>query len=253
MTNEELVLNIRSGQLHLMKDLYKQNRGIIYRTARKYSSMKLTAAADIDDFMQTGYVALAAAVEGYEQSKGAFVLYLMPWLRSSMRRLIGLDGARKSYIGAASLDEVIPGSEGETTRGDLIVDESAEDPCTAVALEDTRRLIRAAVDRLPDKQRSVIHFHYFNGQRYKEYPLGYHHAVREQQKAMEKLRRDKELQRLVTASMTPIYRHVSLDAYHTSWNSAVELAVIQRTELLEKINKLMLSYGYEGPLPDEVS
>ena len=239
MTNEELVLNIRSGQLHLMTDLYKQNRGIIYRTAAKYDRMKVTPAVDMEDFMQTGYVALAAAVEGYDESKSAFIGHLKPWLQSGMRRLVGLDGARKPHLGAASLDEVIPGSEGETTRGELIEDKSAKDPCVAAALEDTRRLVRAAVDRLPNKQREVIKNHYFHGLKYCEDPAGYSNAARERQKAITKLRRDKELQRLMTASKTPLYYHVSLKTYRTSWNSAVELAMIQRDELLTKIKELL--------------
>lgn len=237
MTNEELIILIRCGQLCYMEDLYEQNRGIIYRIARSYSSMKLTAAVDINDFMQTGYVALAAAVEGYEQSKGAFVGYLIPWLRTSMRRFVGLDGARRAHNGAVSLDEPLPGTE-DITRGEALRDDNATDPYEAAELQDMQRVVRAAVDRLPDKQREIIKGYYFEGKLYTTFDGSYYQVISESKKAMATLHSDKELRRLVTASETPLYHHVSLASYRTSWNSTVELAAMKRAEIMERVNEI---------------
>jgi RNA polymerase sigma factor (sigma-70 family) len=236
LTNEELVRQIRDGQQQLMGDLYQQNRGMIYRIARRYVSLELTPAVDVEDFAQTGYLALAAAVDGYDESKGAFIAYLVLHLRQAMRRLVGLDGAHKAHNQAVTLDEPLPGSDGEATREDLLEDENAVDPGEAAELSDMQRIVRAAVDRLPSGQRDVLQNHYFNGLLYTEDPTGYNAAIRESRKAMAALHRDRALRRLWEEYETPIYLHVPLVEFKSTRSSAVEKAVIRRASIRARID-----------------
>ncbi len=237
MSNEELVQLIRRGQQHYMKDLYEQNRGMIYRLAMRYDSLRLTPAIDLDDFAQTSYIALAAAVNGYDENKGAFITYLVLYLRQAMRRLIGLDGARRAHNGSISLDEPLPGTE-DLTRGDVLRDDDAIDPTQAAEIQDMQRIVRAAVDRLPGKQRDVIRNRYFEGIAYTEDPAGFNAAINESKKAMTSLRRDRELRRLWDEYDTPLYRHVTLQSFQASWNSAVELAAMRREEIATRIDEI---------------
>lgn len=59
MTNEELVKLIKSGKQEYSEQLYKQNKGIILKHAKRYSRY-----ADIDDLIQEGYIALIKAANG---------------------------------------------------------------------------------------------------------------------------------------------------------------------------------------------
>lgn len=241
MTNEELVILIRRGQQGYMQDLYTQNRGMIYRMAARYAAMKRSAAVDIEDFMQTGYIALAAAVDGYDEEQSAFISYLVICLRSFMRRLVGLDGVRKPHFMAASLDEEIPGSDGDATRGDLIPDEAAADPCEAAELSDMQQIIRAAVDRLPDGQRDAIQDHYLYctaAAETAETAASCDVARRERSRGMSRLRRDTKLRDLWELYERPIYRHVTFSEFSATWSSTVEKAVIKRERLMTQIDEI---------------
>lgn len=210
------------------------------RLARSYSNMLNSYVIDIDDFMQTGYIALAEATAAYDESRGKFITILPMYLKNHMRLLVGLRSYRKAHNGAVSLDEPIPGTDGEIARIDTLIDKDAVDACAAAELDDLRRIVRTAVGRLPDMQRKAIEDYYFHGRRYRRDHAEYDAAAAVRGRAILKLRRNKKLQQLVTASKTPIYRHVSLNTYRSSWDSAVELAAMQREEFLKQLKQLMI-------------
>lgn len=239
-TNEELVKLIRDGQYERMSELYEKNRGMVYQMARRYARIRVSPAVDMDDFMQTGYLALAAAVAAYDEGRGKFTTLLHICLRQHMQLLCGLQGARKAHNGAVSLDESIPGADGELTRAETIIDDKAVNPCEAAELEDLRRVVREAVGRLPDLQRRAVEDYYFKGLRYRLDHPAYGTEAALRGKALMKLRRDIRLKQLVTDSITPIYRHVSLNSYRSTYVSAVEWAAMKREELLKQLKKISL-------------
>ncbi len=61
MSNEELVLQIQSGNKHLLETLWQQNQALVYTTVKRYSSL-----AELDDLMQEGYLGLYRAVESFD-------------------------------------------------------------------------------------------------------------------------------------------------------------------------------------------
>ena len=64
MTNEELVKLIKSGKQEYSEQLYKQNKGIILKHAKRYSRY-----ADIDDLIQESAVLREQATEALENAK----------------------------------------------------------------------------------------------------------------------------------------------------------------------------------------
>lgn len=73
MENEQLVALVKAGEdiADNMFMLWQQNKGMVYKTARKYSSM-----ADIEDLQQEGYIALCRAVDCYDPEYGVkFISY----------------------------------------------------------------------------------------------------------------------------------------------------------------------------------
>lgn len=86
MTNEQLVIRIRAGidEAENMLQLYKQNKGFIYKTAMKYQEH-----AEIEDLMQEGYIGLCEAVRHYDADQGAnFITYAAFWIKQVMLRYI---------------------------------------------------------------------------------------------------------------------------------------------------------------------
>jgi len=94
MSNEEIVSVIRAGgdRRQLMGLLYDQNRRLIAKWANQWKGR-----AEFEDLMQEGYLALIAAVDAYDESKGyKFTTYLTKAVWRHFARL---------YNGAVRLPE----------------------------------------------------------------------------------------------------------------------------------------------------
>lgn len=90
MTNEELIEQIHKGVYpsEYMGKLYEQNKGIICKIAKRY-----TSRADIEDLMQEAYLGLYEAVKHYENdSEVKFITYATYWIRQAMQRYIENNG-----------------------------------------------------------------------------------------------------------------------------------------------------------------
>lgn len=86
MTNEELIEQIHKGVYpsEYMGKLYEQNKGIICKIAKRY-----TSRADIEDLMQEAYLGLYEAVKHYENdSEVKFITYATFWIKQSMQRYV---------------------------------------------------------------------------------------------------------------------------------------------------------------------
>lgn len=86
MSNEELVEQIRKGinTSDNMGQLYEQNKGMICKIARRYSSR-----ADIEDLMQEAYFGLYEAVKRYESAAEVkFMSYATYWILQSIQRYV---------------------------------------------------------------------------------------------------------------------------------------------------------------------
>ncbi|WP_066715703.1 sigma-70 family RNA polymerase sigma factor [Clostridium sp. Marseille-P299] len=90
MSNEELVELIQNeiNVSENMEQLYLQNKGMIYKIARRYSNY-----VDMEDLMQEGYIGLYEAVKRYESDKEVkFITYAGFWLQRAMEKCIEHQG-----------------------------------------------------------------------------------------------------------------------------------------------------------------
>ena len=91
MSNEELVASIQKQTIDNsrgMEQLYNQNKGIIHRMAKKYSSY-----AEMDDLLQEAYIGLYEAVRRYNENMGVkFITYAFSWIKQSITRYIENNG-----------------------------------------------------------------------------------------------------------------------------------------------------------------
>lgn len=86
ISNERLVALIRAGENEKdnMLQLWQQNKGFIYKMARKNSGY-----VEMDDLMQEGYLGLYEAVRHYEPDQNSsFIHYAAFWIRQIMQRYV---------------------------------------------------------------------------------------------------------------------------------------------------------------------
>lgn len=86
MTNEELILKIRSGDNvdDNKRELYLKNEKLILKIANHFSG-----TVDIEDLKQEGYFGLMTALDLWNEDGGAtFSSYATYWIRQVMRRYI---------------------------------------------------------------------------------------------------------------------------------------------------------------------
>lgn len=90
MTNEMLVQLIQNGKdtNNNMEQLYQQNRGYIFKIAKKYAHV-----CDIEDLMQEAYFGLYEAVQRYEDTAGVlFMSYAGYWIKQAIKRYLENNG-----------------------------------------------------------------------------------------------------------------------------------------------------------------
>lgn len=91
MTNEQLVIRIKSGEkvAENMEALYLQVKNFIHGIALRYQGR-----AELEDLEQEGYLALYDAIDGYDPSSGClFLTYARHWIRQRMVRYIQNNGS----------------------------------------------------------------------------------------------------------------------------------------------------------------
>ncbi|ODR41298.1 sigma-70 family RNA polymerase sigma factor [Eisenbergiella tayi] len=91
MTNEQLVTSIKAGEdvAGNMARLWEQTQHFIHTMAVRYQGQ-----AEIEDLEQEGYIALYAAIRGYNPAAGClFLTYARHWIQMYMIRYIQNNGS----------------------------------------------------------------------------------------------------------------------------------------------------------------
>lgn len=90
MSNEELVKQIQQGinQTDNIEKLYQQNRGYIFKIAKRYAHV-----CDTEDLMQEAYFGLYEAVQRYEDTAEVlFMSYAGYWIKQAIKRYLENNG-----------------------------------------------------------------------------------------------------------------------------------------------------------------
>lgn len=90
MTNEQLVELLQMGidTKSNMESLYMQNKGMITKICRQYTSTE-----PLEDLQQTAYIGLADAVRHYDGGKGyKFTTYAVYWIKQAIRQYLTESG-----------------------------------------------------------------------------------------------------------------------------------------------------------------
>lgn len=235
----ELITAIKNGDDKRLVELYERNTGLLFTLAKRY--IGIDYAVTEDDLIQAGFLGLLAAVDAWTPDKGAWSTVAYWYVQRAMRQAVGINSTRRrAHLGAVSLDEPIPGGDdGDTTRADLLADESLPDADENLLRAEIVATVRGAVDAIPDARQAVAvrlrHLEGRTGQQVGDM-LG---CSRERVRQLERdgfkaLRRDKRLRALMRAyhldEETRFYAHKGVTAFNTDWTSVTEGTALWRIE-----------------------
>lgn len=169
MTNEELAAAVQAGDRDKLPELWERVERLVWKQAyRVRSALGDGRIADMDDFMQAGFLGLLAAVERYDPAAGLkLTTYLGPALKTAFAEATGWRTEKQRNDpsrNALSLDEPMDSEDsGGDTRGDLVADTA--DPYEAVDerlyREWLRDFFRAELDKLDPEQAEALRLRYW--------------------------------------------------------------------------------------------
>ena len=175
METIELIERIRTGERNLTLELWERLRPLTFKFIGSYlaidSHERLYEEADL---LQDCYLAMCQAIDYWEPDKGAFSSVYLWAIRSETRTTRGYYNGRNAdpLTGCTSLDAPISAGNAddhsETTRGDLIPDETAgqgyEEIERASYNESLHRALQAIATRdMTPQQQEAIELIYWQG------------------------------------------------------------------------------------------
>ncbi len=158
-SDEDLLNRFRKGQRDVFGTLVRRYQRELYGYLRRY----LGDADLAEDVFQTTFVQVFSKAGQFEPGRP-----VRPWLYAIATNQ-AIDAMRKAgRRPAVSLEQVEVESEGEN-RGLIDMLEAREaDPFDHADAAETRELVRACVDRLPDFLRGVVVMAYYQGLKYQD-------------------------------------------------------------------------------------
>ena len=167
MSNEELVAAVQSGAPERMSELWGQVRRFVIQQARRVP-LEGRADCELDDLIQSGYLALADAVADYQPEKGGFLTVLNYHLKTQFAiatRFRTERQQREAFEAPLSLDAPLSDEADSATLGDL-----QEDPAGTEAMEaaenriyhaQLQQTVASVLADLPENQRELLRLRYW--------------------------------------------------------------------------------------------
>lgn len=169
MTNEELVAAIQAGAIERMGELWEQIRRFVIRQARRVP-LEGRADAELDDLIQSGYLALAAAVTDYKPEVCAFTTHLGYHLKTAFAeatRFRSERQQRETLAGALSLDAPVNSDESADTlayfQEDIAGVEELEGVEDRIYQAQLHEALETALAEIPEKYADVLRLRHYQG------------------------------------------------------------------------------------------
>lgn len=100
MTNEELILMYREGDMQALEVIIKQNKGLVHMIANRFKGY-CNATLELDDLMQEGNIGLLIAVDRYEfniVNKAKFSVYAFYWIKQRIYKQLKYMSKKKIEV-----------------------------------------------------------------------------------------------------------------------------------------------------------
>lgn len=250
MTNEELACAAKQGDREALEQLWRQVCQYAYRIVARYTEKPYAAT---EDYLQTAFLGVHEAVMAFDPERGGF-LTLADWY---IRRACNGFYHWKQGAQHECLSYDVPMNAEDPDGGDFrdsFPDESIPPPWARLHAQTTARDVRAAVEKLPERERQIIKQHYFQ-----QLPLGEigkaQHISGERVRMIEK----RALQRLekpleaYRREYAPV-RGVGVAAFRREGQSAVERVAIRNLDReLAAFRRSVMKSVKAGIYPQDVA
>ena len=246
MTNEELVKAVRQGR-NEYREIWERVEPFISQQAarllRSYGGY--IPGVGIDDLIQSGYFALIAAVESFDESRGkSFIGWLALSLKVTFAETCGYRTSRREPLNAAiSLDAPIGDEPDAALLIDLLPDLTASDDFTdaeeRIYQQELHAALEKAISILPPQAAAIVRGYFWNGQTLEAIGQGQGistaRTAQIKNAALSRLRRESRKRDAALSgfieSRTPYYKRVTVQEFQRTGTSAVESLVIFREDL----------------------
>ncbi len=202
MTNEELAVRIKNGEVDKIELLWNQVKMYIAKEARKWHLIwEGKNGSTVDDLIQAGYFALLKAIVYYSPDNakgGSFLTALTFYIHGEFIKIVGGDSdkARSNVLdNAFSLDTPLS-DDSEDSFIDLVEDADAVQPFIKVedeqAHEHLCQILYPRIADLTPQQQEIVYMYFWLNMTYAE--IGRQYGVSRQrvhqmiEKTLNKLR-----------------------------------------------------------------
>ena len=239
MSNEELATAIQAGQDELYPELWEQvQRFVTQQANRRYWATEGYGGIEVEDLIQSGFLALVEAVGYFDPAGGySFLSVLANCLKTAFALAGGYRTSKRDPLNECkSLDEPIADHEGDTLL-DLQADprDYYEDANRKIWLEDLRGALDSALSKLPQDEAGVIISRFYRGKAYKQISTAAGITLADVRKrelhGLQKLRRPSAGLTRFLENNTDYYTKVGVAAFQRTHTSAVELLAMRRETL----------------------
>lgn len=245
MSNEELVQRIQRGE-DLYGELWGECSGLVAWKARQVlAALDGKGGVDLDDLVNSGFLAMVAAVESYQPENGAFSTWLMYHLKTAFAEVTGYRTRRSrndpiQYAVSLSTPLSDEGEAGELI--DVIPDPGGVAGLDGVEEQEYRRQLCQAMDevlsKLPGDLQDVTVRRYLEGltQEQTAAQMGSTRSkvMRREQEAMRALRKPSNLDRLRPFLYFDYYLGTGIASFRSSGLSVQERYLIRKERQQDK-------------------
>ncbi len=163
---QEYITRIQAGEQDLIPELWELLLPLTHKMINRYLFKEQgTRLYEEGDLLSCAYIALCAALDSYDSSKGAFSTYYYLWIQNTTADIRGTRKRHDVNRTAVSLNTPL-NEDSEDELLDLQTDEAATDQIDSaerrVYLEQLRRELEKCNAYLTEQERRVIRERYYN-------------------------------------------------------------------------------------------
>ena len=244
MSNEELVAEIQAGSSERMGELWEQIRRFVIRQALRVP-LEGRADVELDDLIQSGYLALVDAVADYRPEQGLFLTVLGYHLKTAfaeVTRFRSKRQQRETMTGTLSMDAPISDEANASTFGDFL-----SDPAGVAALEDAeerifqeqlQKVVAEVLSELPEDRRELLRLRYWEGCTLAEAAAiqgtSAKYIQQKEKKILRLLRRSDQARRLSPFYEFDYYRGTGLGTFRSTGASVQERYLMKQDRIREQ-------------------
>ena len=246
MSNEELVAMIQAGETDRMGELWEQVRRFVIKQARRVP-LEGRADVELDDLIQSGYLALADSVADYTPGEYCFLTHLSYRLKTTFAeatRFRTERQQRETLAGILSLDTPLSDEVSSSTMMDLIPDpagaeafEHAEDQ---IYREQLRDAVAAVLAELPAEQQRLLRLRFWECATSQEIACAFKTTTKKIQnqetRTIRELRKPRNAYRLIHFYDFDYYSGTGIDSFRHTGQSIQERYLI-REERRNELNR----------------